>query len=110
MKISATIITLNEERNIARALETLDGVDEIVVVDSGSCDRTREIAIMHGARVIEHAWDGYAAQKNFAAEQASHDWVLSLDADEALTELLAAQIQRLRREADGESAAQPAAY
>ena len=98
MKISATIIALNEERNLPRALETLDCADEVVVVDSGSTDRTREVALRYGARVIENAWPGYAPQKNFAAEQASHDWILSLDADEALSESLSAEIMRLKQE------------
>lgn len=97
MKITATIVTLNEERNLARALDSLDCVDEIVVVDSGSIDGTREIACRYGARFIEHAWPGFAAQKNFAAEQAGHDWILSLDADEALTEGLSAEITRLKQ-------------
>ena len=96
MKISATIVTLNEERNLARALESLMVVDEIVVVDSGSIDRTVEIARGYGARVIAHDWPGYAAQKNFAAASAAHDWILAIDADEALSELLQAEIMELR--------------
>ena len=68
MKISGTIVTLNEERNIARAIASLRlCVDEIVVVDSGSSDRTREIAAEMGARVVREDWRGYAQQKNFAA-------------------------------------------
>ena len=77
MKISATIITHNEERNLPRAIESLRCADEIVVIDSGSADRTVEIAKKLGARVVESAWPGYAKQKNFAAEQAAHDWILS---------------------------------
>ena len=89
MRISATIVTLNEERNIARAIESLRCADEVVVVDSGSTDQTREIAIRSlGARVIEEPWRGYAAQKNFAAAVAAHDWILSIDADESITEEL----------------------
>ena len=84
MKITATIITLNEERNIARAIESLRCCDEILIVDSGSTDRTVELAEKLGARVLEAGWLGYAAQKNWAAEHATHDWILSLDADEAL--------------------------
>ena len=98
MKISATIVTLNEERNIARAIESLRCVDEILVVDSGSTDRTREIAIRLGARVVEEPWRGYAAQKNFASQQAACDWILSLDADEAVTEELEAEILALKRD------------
>lgn len=83
MKISATIIAQDEERNIARAIEQVRWADEIIVVDSGSSDRTREIATAMGARVFEESWRGYAAQKNHAATLASHDWIFSLDADEA---------------------------
>ena len=83
--LSATIITLNEEGRLARTLRSLQWADEIVVVDSGSNDRTCRIALDHGARVLDHAWEGYAAQKNFAASRAQHDWILSLDADEELT-------------------------
>ena len=90
MKITATIVTLNEEHNIARAIESLRCVDEIVVVDSGSTDRTREVAARLGARVTKEPWRGYAAQKNFAATLASHDWILSIDADEAVAEELEA--------------------
>jgi glycosyltransferase involved in cell wall biosynthesis len=97
MKISAAIITYNEERNIARAIESLRCCDEIVVVDSGSNDRTVELAQVHGARVVESNWRGYAAQKNFAAEACSHDWILSIDADEALSEALEAEIWQLKK-------------
>jgi len=97
VKISATIITYNEERNVARAIESLRCADEIVVVDSGSSDRTVEIAEKHGARVIESAWPGYAKQKNLAAEQAAHDWILSIDADESLSEALEGEIWQLKK-------------
>jgi len=97
MKITATIITANEERNIARAVESLRCCDEILILDSGSTDRTVELAEKLGARVIEAGWRGFAGQKNWAAEQASHDWILSLDADEALTEPLEAEILALKK-------------
>ena len=97
MKISAAIITYNEERNIARAIESLRCCDEIVVVDSGSTDRTPEIAAKLGARVIDSPWGGYARQKNFAAEQAGHDWILSIDADEALSEALEGEIWQIKK-------------
>ena len=97
MKITATIITLNEERNIARAIESLRCCDEIVVLDSGSADRTVELAEKLGARVIESPWRGYAGQKNWAAEQAANDWILSLDADEALSEALEGEIWNLKK-------------
>jgi glycosyltransferase involved in cell wall biosynthesis len=97
MKISATIITCNEERNIARAIESLRCCDEILVVDSGSIDRTLELASRLGARVVETPWHGYAQQKNFAAGQATHDWILSLDADEALSEALEGEIWAIKK-------------
>ena len=96
MKISATIITLNEEANIREACESLAWADEIVVVDSGSTDQTREIAAESGARVISQAWPGFAAQKQFASEQATHDWIFSLDADERVSNELQATIAKLR--------------
>jgi glycosyltransferase involved in cell wall biosynthesis len=84
--LSATLITYNEERDLPQALASLEGVaDEFVVVDSGSTDCTCELARQHGARVAFHPISGFDEQKNFAAAQASHDWVLSLDADEALS-------------------------
>lgn len=98
MKISATIVTLNEERNIVRAIESLRCCDEILVVDSGSQDRTVELSKKLGARVIETQWRGYAKQKNFAAEQAQHDWILSLDADEALSESLEGEIWEIKKQ------------
>lgn len=89
VKISAVIITYNEERNILRCLNSLAGVaDEIVVVDSFSKDRTREICYEKGVRVVEHPFKSHIDQKNFAVTQASYDIVLSLDADEYLSEEL----------------------
>ena len=82
--LSVTIITLNEEDRLARTLGSLPCADEIVVVDSGSDDMTCRVALDFGARVVDHRWEGYAAQKNFAASQAQHDWILSLDGDEEL--------------------------
>jgi glycosyltransferase involved in cell wall biosynthesis len=91
--LSAILITFNEERDLPTALASLAGVaDEIVVVDSGSTDRTCEIARQAGARVIIRAFTNFADQKNFAASLALHDWVLSLDADEALSPELRASI------------------
>ena len=97
MKISAAIITYNEERNIARAIESLRCADEIVVVDSGSNDRTVELATKHGARVLDMAWRGYAGQKNYASECCENDWILSLDADEAVSESLEAEIWQIKK-------------
>lgn len=96
-KISATIIALNEERNIGRCLQSLQDVaDEIVVVDSFSKDKTVEICEKYGAKVFQHPFEGYGAQKNFAVSQASYDWILSLDADEALSESLKASLLEAR--------------
>jgi len=97
MKISATIITFNEEANIHDACESLAWADEIIVVDSGSTDKTREIAEACGARVIEKDWPGFAAQKQFVTDQALHDWVFSLDADERVSEELKASLAELRK-------------
>lgn len=82
--LSVAIIARDEERNIARCLASVAWADDLVVVDSGSEDRTRAVAAAHGARVCVHPWPGYAAQKNRAADEARHLWVLSLDADEWL--------------------------
>jgi glycosyltransferase involved in cell wall biosynthesis len=84
--ISATIITHNEAAHIARTIHSLDCADEIVVVDSGSTDATVQIASELGARVVLHPWEGFASQKNFASLAAKFDWILSLDADEELSE------------------------
>lgn len=95
MKISVTIITFNEEANIAAACKSVAWADELIVVDSQSTDQTRQIAADHGARVISREWPGFAQQKQFAADQASHDWILSLDADERVSDELAASIESL---------------
>ncbi len=95
-RISLVIVAQNEERTIGDVLaaaRTL--VSEIVLVDSGSTDRTMEIAREHGASVVHQDWLGYAAQKNYAVSLAANDWVLSLDADEVLTPELVAEIKGL---------------
>ena len=97
MNLSVVIITVNEEANISRTLASVkplvaDGKGEIIVVDSGSTDRTVEIAKSFGAKVFLEGWKGYAAQKNSAIDQAKGDWILSLDADEELSSNLAAEI------------------
>jgi glycosyltransferase involved in cell wall biosynthesis len=85
-RISACLITLNEEQNLPRALKSIrDVVDEIVVVDCGSRDRTAEIAREYGAKLITRTWTNFAEQKNSAAAEASNDWILSLDADEEVS-------------------------
>ncbi len=92
-RITACLITLNEEHNLPRALASLKSVaDEIVVADSGSTDRTAGIAREHGARVFSRAWTNYADQKNFAAAQATNEWIFSLDADEELSTTLQSSV------------------
>jgi glycosyltransferase involved in cell wall biosynthesis len=97
VRISIALITFNEEANLARTLDSVnlllrDGQGEIIVVDSGSTDRTLEIARSYGAKMFIEPWKGFAAQKNSAMEKASGDWVLQLDADEALEQELAEEI------------------
>ena len=91
--ICVTVITHNEEENLPRALRSVQGwAEEIVIVDSGSTDRTREIATQYGARVIQNAWPGFGQQKNFAQAASSHDWILNIDADEEVPEALKNEI------------------
>ncbi len=98
IKLSIVIITFNEERNIARCLESIKEVaDEVLVVDSLSTDRTKEICINYGVRFIEQKFLGYVEQKNFALELASYDYVLSLDADEALSPQLLEEIIKVKK-------------
>src|SRR5215212_10132442 len=104
MKISATIITLNEESNIKAACESVAWADEIVVVDSNSTDATRTIAQACGARVITNTWPGFGAQKQFAVDQAKHDWIFSLDADERVSDELRNSIQALKQKPEAELA------
>ena len=100
MALSVVIITRNEEVNIGRTLESVQWAEERIVVDSGSTDRTQEIARQHGARLFEEEWKGYAAQKNSAIGKASCDWVLSLDADEQVSPELAENIRRISTTAE----------
>lgn len=95
MSLSVVIITLNEESNIGRTLASVAWADERIVVDSGSTDRTLEIAHTLGATVFQESWKGYAEQKNSAIAKATGDWVLSLDADEEVSAELAASIKRV---------------
>jgi glycosyltransferase involved in cell wall biosynthesis len=95
--LSAVLIAQNEEKTIADALGSVAFCDEIVLVDSGSTDRTREIAERAGARVIVNApWPGFVAQRDLAVRAARHDWVLALDADERVGAVLREEIQALR--------------
>lgn len=91
--LTVTVITRNESANIAAALESVSWADEIVLVDAESTDDTVAIARRFTARVIVREWPGYVAQKNFAAEQACHDWILSLDADERVSPALADEMR-----------------
>src|SRR4051812_30067256 len=95
-RLSACIITLNEADRIEACLDSLAFCDEIILVDSGSTDATRELAAAKGARVLTRAFDGYRTQKEFAVQQARHDWVLCLDADERVTPALRAAIEAAR--------------
>ncbi|MBI5888724.1 MAG: glycosyltransferase family 2 protein [Deltaproteobacteria bacterium] len=94
MKVSVTIITLNEEANIRRCLESVRWADEIIVSDSGSVDKTVSICREYGARVYEDAWRGYGKQKNLCAGRAKNEWILNVDADEQITPELKDELQR----------------
>lgn len=94
LSITLVVITYNEAANIARCLDSVPFAAEKLVIDSGSEDETVAIAKKHGARVIQQPWLGFGAQRNYAATQATHDWLLCLDADEALTPELAQELQR----------------
>jgi glycosyltransferase involved in cell wall biosynthesis len=111
MKISACIITLNEERNLPRCLQSVAPlVDEILVVDSGSTDKTLAIAAKFEARIVHQDWLGYVDQKNFALAQAQHDWVLSIDADEEISTELADSIARVKTDPAGDAPGSPNGY
>ncbi len=91
-KISAIIITKNEQENIHQCLESIKWVDEIIIVDSGSSDKTLEIAANYTDKIFFHEWQGYAIQKRYALSLASNEWVLSVDADEIISEELKIEI------------------
>ncbi len=91
-KLSAAIITKNEEDKIADCIDSLSFADEIVVVDSGSTDRTVELARARGAKVVHNDWPGHVGQKNFALDQTTGDWTISLDADERVSKRLRDEI------------------
>lgn len=96
MNISAVIIAFNEEKNIAQAIESVAWADEILVVDSESTDQTRQIAETLGAKILIQKWLGFAAQKQFAVDNAQNDWVFSLDADERVSDELKTEILKLK--------------
>src|SRR5262245_2400408 len=104
MKITATIITLNEESNIQAALASVAWADEIVVVDAESTDRTREIAASCGATVVTNRWPGFGLQKQFAVDQATHEWIFSLDSDERVSDELKRSIMSLRDKPESQRA------
>src|SRR3984893_14447184 len=107
--LSVAIITLNEAANLARPRASVRFADEIVVVDSGSTDRTVEIARSFGAKVFSEDWKGFALQKNSAIDKCAGTWVVSLDADEELTDELQAEI-RTMLEADAQTTPQVDGY
>ncbi|MCU0586955.1 MAG: glycosyltransferase family 2 protein [Syntrophobacteraceae bacterium] len=93
VEVSAAIITRNEARNIGRCLDSLGWVSEVVVLDQFSTDGTAEMAASRGARVFQEAWQGFAAQKNLAVHRTTGSWVLSIDADERVTDPLRLEIE-----------------
>jgi glycosyltransferase involved in cell wall biosynthesis len=93
-KVAVIVITRDEAAHIEACLASVAWADDILVVDSGSTDGTPDLARAAGARVLVRDWPGYAAQKNFAATQTAHDWILSVDADERVTPALADEIRR----------------
>lgn len=94
LPVSLIVITHNEAANIARCLDSAPFAAEKLIIDSGSTDGTQAIAEAHGARVVHQDWLGFGPQRNFATPQASHDWILVLDADEFLTDALVAECRQ----------------
>ena len=104
IKISAVVLTFNEEKNIIRCLESVSWADEILVVDSFSTDSTIELSKNYTSQIIQNEWPGYIEQKNFAVENAKYDWIFSIDADEEVSPQLRDEILRVKSEgprADG---------
>ena len=106
-KLSVTIITLNEEKNIRDALESVKWAYEIVVVDSGSSDKTVDICKEYTEKVFYNPWPGYMAQKNFAVDKATYQWILSIDADERVTPRLVKEIQEVLQYPKADAYAMP---
>ena len=100
VKISAVIIAFNEEDKIADAINSVKWADEILLVDSESTDRTKEISETLGAKVITQKWLGFSKQKQFAVDNAEHDWIFSLDADEVVSDELKTEILELKNSAN----------
>lgn len=103
LPVSLVVITLNEERNIERCLRSVPWASDIVVIDSGSQDRTAELAEKLGARVIQEKWRGFGPQKAFGVSQAQYDWIINLDADEELSPELSDEIQTQFKNLDPET-------
>jgi glycosyltransferase involved in cell wall biosynthesis len=97
MGLSVAIVTLNEEQNIGRTLESVRWADEIILVDSGSTDRTPEIASRYVTKIIVEPWRGYVGQKNYALEHCTQSWVLALDADEEVSPGLGEEIRSVTK-------------
>ncbi len=104
MGLSATLIVKDEEKNIRACLECLSFADEIIVVDSGSRDRTMELAKPLAAKLEFRAFDNFAAQKNYALSLSSQDWVLSIDADERVSQALRDEVLQVMKRSDGPNA------
>lgn len=107
--VTALILTYNEAENLAELLPMLDWVGEVVVVDSGSTDRTVEVAREHGVRTVKRPFDSFALQRNFAIDQVETDWILSIDADERPTPRVVESIGRVVHRS-GEASRRPVAY
>lgn len=95
LPISVFIVAQNEEQHIAKTLASVQAMDEVILVDSGSTDNTLAIAQKYGATIVEHEWMGYAKQKQLALSLCKHDWVLNLDGDEAITPALVAAFAKI---------------
>ncbi|MGI9055785.1 MAG: glycosyltransferase family 2 protein [Pyrinomonadaceae bacterium] len=100
VKISAVIIAFNEESKIAAAINSVKWADEILLIDSESTDRTKEISATLGAKVITQKWLGFSKQKQLAVDNAEHDWIFSLDSDEVVSEQLKNEILKLKNSAN----------
>ena len=95
MGISCFVITLNEEKNIRRCLESLRWCNEVIIIDSGSTDRTLEIAREYTDKILHNKWNGFVAQKRFGLTACQNEWVLNLDADEEVSPELRQEIEEL---------------
>lgn len=109
MKLSVVILTLNEQANLPGAIASARFADEVMIVDSGSTDPTVEVAIAAGVRVVERPFEDFAHQRNVALELASGEWICFLDADERISEELAAEIRAVLEASEGDASRTPAA-